>query len=309
LRTSPPSGLPVVDTVTSTPLFGSDGSLLLAPGLYRDERLWLAYHPALPIRDVPERPSAEEVASARSLFFDDLFGGISFRGSSDRAHLLAAMLLPFVRRMIPWWTPAHLVETVQPGAGASVLCDLVCLIATGACAEPAVVPTSDRGLQRLLTSELKADRTVIVLDAGGQREILEAPDLCVLITATEWSVRIPGTIRMLTLPNNAVWMLTGSQLRLSKRLERRVIRIRLAPAHGRRASAASVSEKHKSLRSWAHAHRAELVRAVLVLVRAWLAAGRPQSSARFGGFESWTGLIGGILDVAGVHGKNAADQA
>lgn len=45
-----------------------------------------------------------------------------------------------------------------------------------------------------------------------------------------------------------------------------------------------------------------LARAVLVLVRAWLNAGRPRSSRRLGSFEQWTDVIGGILETAGIPG-------
>jgi hypothetical protein len=44
------------------------------------------------------------------------------------------------------------------------------------------------------------------------------------------------------------------------------------------------------------------VRAVLVLVRAWLAAGRPPGKRTLGSFESWAAVVGGILEHAEVPG-------
>ena len=44
------------------------------------------------------------------------------------------------------------------------------------------------------------------------------------------------------------------------------------------------------------------MRAALVLVQAWIAAGRPLSRARLGSFQTWAGVMGGVLDVARVDG-------
>jgi len=54
---------------------------------------------------------------------------------------------------------------------------------------------------------------------------------------------------------------------------------------------------------WAREHRGELVWAMLVIARAWWAAGRPQVQVpTFGGFQEWTNVVGGILAHAGVSG-------
>lgn len=45
-----------------------------------------------------------------------------------------------------------------------------------------------------------------------------------------------------------------------------------------------------------------LVRAILVLVRAWIAQGKPAGRRRLGTFETWSSVVGGILEVAGIPG-------
>jgi hypothetical protein len=44
------------------------------------------------------------------------------------------------------------------------------------------------------------------------------------------------------------------------------------------------------------------VRAILVIVRSWIAAGRPKSAKTLGSFESWAAILGGILEHIGVDG-------
>jgi hypothetical protein len=62
---------------------------------------------------------------------DELAGDFPFVSDSDRAHWLAALLLPFVRRMINGPTPLHFVEAPCNGAGKSLLCDIISIVATG----------------------------------------------------------------------------------------------------------------------------------------------------------------------------------
>ena len=60
--------------------------------------------------------------------------------------------------------------------------------------------------------------------------------------------------------------------------------------------------RQPDLRAWAHAHRADIVWAALVLGRSWIAAGRPRSPKHLGMFEDWAAVIGGVLEVAGIDG-------
>jgi DNA polymerase-1 len=56
--------------------------------------------------------------------------------------------------------------------------------------------------------------------------------------------------------------------------------------------------RHPDLKEFVTLQRVELIRAVITLVRAWQAAGRPQGQQTLGMFESWAKVMGGILLVA-----------
>jgi len=60
--------------------------------------------------------------------------------------------------------------------------------------------------------------------------------------------------------------------------------------------------RHANLISHVRDHRVGLVHAALTIVQAWLAAGRPAGTQVMGSFESYTAVMGGILDVVGVPG-------
>jgi len=296
----PPAGLPTIDTVTATPVFGRDGRLIVEPGCHEADRVWLDRDPALQVGEIPACPSADEVATARSLFLDDLLVDFPFVGPSDRAHLMAAILLPFVRRMIDGCTPLHVVESPSPGSGKGLLCNIVAAIVTGRPCDCRTIPESEEETRKTFTAELIKGRPIVLLDNARESATLTSAALAAVLTATSWTDRLLGVSRTVTLPNTALWMLTGNNPKLSKDLARRSIRIRIDPKQDR--AWRRTGFKHDPLLSWVKANRDDLVRAALVAVRAWIAAGRPPGRERLGSFEHWSAVLGGVLAVTGIDG-------
>ncbi|PID38734.1 MAG: hypothetical protein CSB49_04010 [Proteobacteria bacterium] len=300
LVTFPPTGFPRVDSVITTPVFGSGGELIVAPGLHAEEHLWLQSDSDLVLDEVSEAPTAEDVARARSLFVDDLFVDFPFATDSDRAHMLAAVLLPFARRMVHGNTPLHVVESPSIGSGKSLLCHLTSIVCTGKGSDISTLPGQEEEIRKTLTAELLKGCPIIVLDNANERRVLSSQALAAALTAPTWRNRILGKTEIIVLPNLAMWMLTGNNPRLSAELTRRSIRIRIDPKRDRAWQRTGF--KHDPISLWAHEHRSELVHAALVLIQAWIAAGKPRCSERLGSFEDWAAVMGGILEVIGVPG-------
>ena len=102
------------------------------------------------------------------------------------------------------------------------------------------------------------------------------------------------------MPNRAVWLASGNNVELSDEMTRRIIPIRLDAGVERPEERSGF--KHADLPGYVRQHRSELVSACLSLIQAWLEAGQPHGTATLGRFEAWAGVMGGILDVAGVSG-------
>jgi hypothetical protein len=105
---------------------------------------------------------------------------------------------------------------------------------------------------------------------------------------------------MVELPNRATWIATANNPQLSMEIARRCVRVRID---------AKVDQpwmrtgfKHDPMKLWARAHRSELVHSLLVLVQAWLAAGRPPGHRGLGSFDLWARAVGGILEHAEIPG-------
>lgn len=158
----------------------------------------------------------------------------------------------------------------------------------------------------MLTAELRNAPAVIALDAANERHEMEEGVLATALTRTSWTVRVPGRLRLVTVANTALWMLTCSNPNLSTRLARRSVRVRFDSRRGDTPAAAELD--HGTVAYWAKKHRARLVHAALVLIQAWIAAGRPMGHQHLGSFEHWAAVMSGVLEVAGVNGFLGSEE-
>ena len=105
---------------------------------------------------------------------------------------------------------------------------------------------------------------------------------------------------MVRIPVQSVWIATGNNPTVSTEISRRTVRIRLDARFDRPWLRSGF--RHQDIRQWAKVHRGELVWASLTIIRAWIAAGRPEGTSTLGMFEQWSKVMGGILQVAGIPG-------
>ena len=300
LLTYVPTGLPGLLSVITTPVFGKSGAILIEPGLHTTDRTWLELDPSLTLAEVPRTPLPEDVVRARSLFFDDLLVDFKFVSEADQTHMLALLLLPFVRRLITGNTPLHLVEAPVIGAGKGLLCKVASIVATGGPCTMSTLPRDEEEIRKTLSAELIKGGSFVVLDNARENSVVNSQALTSILTTEQWRTRILGKSEVVHLPNLATWVITGNNVNLSGEMSRRCIRIRIDPGVERAWTRSQF--KHKPLESWTIAHRGELVRAALLLVQAWVAAGRPAGKCALGSFESWSAVMGGLLEVIGIDG-------
>ena len=292
--------LPVLESVIRTPVFGRQGELIFAEGYHPDDRLWLARDSNLDLGAVGEAPAAEHVAAARDLLLNDLLIDFPFVDTSDRAHAVAALILPFIRRMVDGPTPMHLIEAPTMGSGKGLLANLISITATGTACEARTLPEGEDEIRKMLTAELMKGRPIILLDNANDRRQLHSSALASVLTSVRWTDRKLGESAMASVPNHAVWLMTANNPNLHLELTRRCIRIRIDPRVDRPWKRTSF--KHPEIATWAQDNRAALVASVLTLIRAWMAAGKPLGRGRLGSFERWSAMLGGILEVAGIPG-------
>lgn len=291
LLSAPHRDLPVLEGLVHGPVVDAGGGLVTEPGysasarvLYVGERLPLVTGPA------PE---------AARLLLDHWLGDFPFASASDRAHALALVLTPFLRRMIAGPCPGFLVEAPTPGSGKSLLAELAGTVALGAAPPPTPLARQEEERRKALLSALSSGRPMILLD-NVSGTVADSTLEGILTAYPAWTDRDLGRIAELTVPALAVFALTSNNATLSTDMARRLCRVRLDPQTDRPGERAGF--RHPDIRRWTREHRAVLVSAALAIIQAWLDAGRPYSGPRLGSFERFSEVVGGCLEVAGVAG-------
>ncbi|WP_349361244.1 toprim domain-containing protein [Stappia sp.] len=293
---TPDPALPVLTGIVNTPVFGRNGTLLTTPGYHPDARLLYVPAPGFAVPDIPARPTPAEVAAARTMICDDLLGDFPFTGDAERSHVVALLLLGFLRGMIDGPTPLHLIEKPAPGTGATLMVDAITGILTGAGASVMTEGRDDEEWRKRVTAKLRQIPSIVLID--NLRATLDSSALAAALTAPFWEDRILGHSEMARLPIRCLWIATGNNPEFSNELARRLVRIRLDPHTDRPWQRSDF--RHPDLMSWVRANRARLVAACLTLCQAWIAAGRPRGGRSIGSFENWAHVLGGVLEVAGI---------
>jgi hypothetical protein len=288
--------LPILTRLTHAPIVAPDGSLILSPGYHQGGGIYYAPTPGFELQPIPDHPTREHVERAKEILLHELLGDFPFATQAHCAHAAGLFLVPFVRELIAGPIPLHLIEKPTPGSGATLLTSVLLHPSIGDTVAMMTEGGSEDEWRKRITAKLLEAPVVVVVD--NVREPLASGALASAITSATWEDRHLGLSKIIHVDVRCVWIATGNNPRLSDEIDRRTVRIRLDPQcenpWGR------VGFRHADLRQWVADHRSELVWAGLVLARFWVVEGRPIGTRALGGFEGWAGVIGGILEVAGI---------
>jgi len=292
--------IPWFDAVVQTPVFAGNGTLLNSSGYYPHDKLFVHLPATLQGISVPPHPTKTDIDSVRRLLYDEVFVDFPFATNTDRSHAMAALLLPFVRQLIDGCTPLHLFESPVPGSGKGLLCNIISIVATGEIIAARTIPNDEDEFRKAITAELLKDDPIILLDNVNEYKTLNSTNLATVLTSTIWSDRLLGATSKISIRNQALWLMTGNNLKMALDLTRRMIRCRIDP----HLEQPWLREKfrHTNLPLWVRQHRRELVQAILTMIQAWVDKGMPLFAKPLGSFENWSQVIGGILEVAGIPG-------
>jgi hypothetical protein len=294
-----------LDRISLVPFIRPDGSICQAPGYDETTATFLLTDESASAIEVPDEPTADEVSAAVKLLCDEWLGDLMaiMPEPEDRANCLALALTPFIRGMVPL-APLAVIDGLQMGVGKNLLADVISILTHGTEADPLPYSREDEENKKVITASFRAGKDLLVFD---EAHVIEGRHLARSITSVTYSDRILGVSNMIEFPNKVTWVALGNNVSVNGDLSRRVYRIRLAPTSADPQDRDSSAFRHPNLRRWTRDHRVELVSACLTVIRAWFVlpeSERPENvnGRRFGSFEQWGGMVGGILDNAGVPG-------
>ena len=118
------------------------------------------------------------------------------------------------------------------------------------------------------------------------------------LTAKVLSGRVLGKSAIIERPNNFIWIATGIKPSINGEMARRVCSISLDL---KTDNPASITYR-KNLTKWVAENRADIIWALLTLVRYWIAQGAKAGSKKLNSFEPWSETVSGILSAASIEG-------
>jgi hypothetical protein len=252
---------------------------------------------------IPTTPSAAERAAALELL-DDVLADFPFADKASHANALAALLTPVLAPLIASPIPLALIDKPTMGTGASLMTEVIAVLATGRAAATLTAPTGRGGEEewrKVMTATLLEGPKVIIIDnVDGE---LRSAALAKAISGTTWKDRVLCVSEMVELLLHVSWYATGNNVRLGGDLPRRVYWVRLASLAAQPWKRDPSTFRHPDLIGYVSTRRGDLIAAALTLARAWVADGRSIDGApRMGGFQTWANVMHGILGTAGVSG-------
>ena len=291
--------LPLLRGIVGAPIFSAEGTLETATGYQSGTGLY--YAPVgEPVPAVPARPDASDLRAARLRLGDDLLGDFPWADErASLANLLAALITPMVRDLISGPVPLYALDAPKAGNGKGLVATCISLVTTGHEISVMADTKNEEEFRKRVTTKLMEGDSVLLFDNVRRR--LDSGSFAALLTANVWTDRILGRSQAVTLPIRSLFLVTGNNLQFSDEITRRTVSVRLdakidRPWEGR-------VFRHPDLPGWLRRHRHEVVWACLVLAQHWIAQGRPAwKGVPMGSYESWCGVLGGILETAGIHG-------
>jgi len=298
LLSDPQPPFPTLDCVVETPVLVAGGRIVDKAGFDATSGVYLD-PPAGPV--VPQLPATVTLADvARAVaLVEEPFTDFPFVTPSDRAHAIALMVQPFVRLMVDGSVPCYLVSSPGPGTGKGLAVQAALAPAFGPDIASTPAPDNPDECRKKVFAILLAGQMWVFLD--NLTGPLASGALASFLTARSTSDRVLRESRVETVPIRATFAVTANAPTVSLELARRIIPINLDGNCQRPWTRGGF--KHPDLLQWVASVRNDLIWAVLVLAKSWLAAGSPAPSAKpLGSFELWTRVLGGILEHAGIRG-------
>jgi len=292
---------PALLGITEVPVIRPDGTVMTKPGYDSATNLYYYPSPKLSVPPIPDNPGDADVKAAIHIALEPL-ADFPFDSEASRANAIATIFTPILRPIMEGPVPLAIIDKPQAGTGASLLAEVISVVATGRPAAMMTAQKDDEGWRKAITSLLLKGQLVVTID--NIESTLFTPSLAAILTATTYQDRILGRSEMVILPNRTTWIGTGNNIKLAGDLPRRCIWVRMDARMARPWLRNVSTFKHPHLIQWVSENRGAILGAILTIARAWATAGMPEAQdlPNLGGYESYCRVIGGVLAYMGISG-------
>jgi hypothetical protein len=287
---------PHIAGVITCPTRRPNGTILSAPGYDPTTRLFHLVDETLVLSPDLENPTREKALDALNLLNDLIYEFpfvVAENDSGEELHIarsvaLSGMLTTVVRGALSV-VPLHAFRAPTIGSGKSYLVDVISTIATGGKSSPISVDKEITETEKRIAGSLLEGRLIINIDnVNGE---LGGDLLCQAVERPVIDIRPLGTSNMVKIESKSCIFATGNQLRVVGDMVRRTLLAELDP----RMERAYLRKFQDAPYERVLADRGAYVSPCLMVVRAYLAAGKPNKLDTVGSFEDWSDLVRSAL--------------
>jgi hypothetical protein len=289
---------PIVGVIEA-PTIRRDGSIMSVKGYDPVTRLYL--RPNVVVDSIPDRPTKQDAESARDLIYD-LVSDFPFKDDTHKSVWLASLLTVVARASFAGPAPLFAFDGNCPGSGKTKLADLVAIVASGRRMPRSIWPAgrnADEEVRKRITSMALAGERFALLDNIDSP--LGGGPIDAALTSDTWRDRLLGSNTMTPeLPLITVWFASGNNIQYRGDFIRRVLPGRLESPLERPEERTGF--KYSDLLGHTLANRGTILRAALVIIRGFHAAGRPALVMPLGSFEGWSrAIVDPVIWVTGIN--------
>lgn len=228
----------------------------------------------------------------------DLVIDFPFKTEADRQNFFGLLLTPLVAPAVSGNRPLHMILAPLERTGKTKLAEEVFGGVILGRQTPAMQITDrDEERDKRVIGMLLHGETLMHLD--NLPPFIDSASIASLLTATTYGGRLLGGNRMVNLPNNLTLVASGNNVQASGEIIKRAVPICLQP--NTPTPEARRDFHHPDLRTYVADQRKTVLSCLLGLIENWIAAGKPLHASVMGGFESWSAVVGGILQVNGMR--------
>lgn len=267
--------------IIAAPTLRPDGSVLSTPGYDPQTKLLLMMDE--PVSPIPEFPTEDEIAAAKDTLLSP-FAHFDFADPIDKSVLVSSLLTAVVRKTLHT-APGVIISATTAGSGKTKVAQCISVLAGGDLSTQPWVSDPEEQRKTLGSTLLEGSNALIFDNVTGQ---LRSDIWCNVLTTATIAVRIVGFKEKPRMSTSIMVIWTGNNLAAAGDLTRRTLRINLDPQCEKPWQRPFSFDPVQLVQGW----RLELVAAALILLRGYIAVGRPNMvKAHTGSFEQWSKLI------------------
>jgi len=282
-----------LDHIVETPTLRADGSLLITPGYDEKSKQWYYQKGNVQFTDIPTLLTDVEAGYARAAI-SELWKDFNFKDPEVGLAVVWGMLFePLLLPMIEGPRPAYIFTAPAlngQGSGKSLIPKTIVALHTGElCGTqgPQMFKSEEETRKALFTALLDNNRFFVVDNLRGK---LASSELEAFLTSPARTQRILGRSESSHRKNNLIMALTLNGAQWNTDMARRSL---VCELNKPKKTQFGDNLEHRVLRQ-----RHQLLSQLLRLTQLWVAAGCPPpvSGWELPSFESWSRIIGGIVE-------------